>query len=642
MFFEKDGAGRRSAYELPKARFSLRVSEGPSLLSLLHRALSRHPFNQQIFLVTAERPRGHPSSSSAAVKEAVGKVAAGTCCICLRHVCAASFLSLPLQQLLIKQLQGSALSWRGPGASAPCPAAAATADAAPLNACCPVAGDGGADRNVAALQSNGVLILKVDWLTAQVLGLETRLQLPHFLKRTLPRGTSYLKLDVQHPAVLRHQRMHQKQLQKPREAEGEAPGQPAGRCCRPPSPLFKQLQRALKSLEPMDFLAALRPPEQEGDAALQKRFSLAQQLQAALRASGSEAAACHLVQLQCLLSVYQGGIVDMTGEAALAAAAEEAVNAYEGSEVLMPAADLPPTQMPRPLLLPDWGKLFELAAAAALQQQRSEKDEGSASKLVIRQKSRPGAACKEGGRVISGATEKQPGRGPDDLGDCKPGFHNGSSSSSSRDRAPAADSQRQFPPLDPAYLAGLQLLHERQRQRKVCKAARKKKAAAEQPGEATEDERPTDEILQLAAPRPFKQLAPPEALFASLSEYLGCLAAGLPGNGDCGWLREANRDSDPRGVRVASISGGLIHSEAVVSAANSLYHWVLAEGPGAWAAVSIVGTAEAPVAYTNQPHGNDLLGEATLHLLLTADQDSRIRGMLLQTISPCDATTTLP
>lgn len=40
--------------------------------------------------------------------------------------------------------------------------------------------------------------------------------------------------------------------------------------------------------------------------------------------------------------------------------------------------------------------------------------------------------------------------------------------------------------------------------------------------------------------------------------------------------------------------------------------------------------------------GSDINGESTVHLLLAAEQDGKIRGMLLQTIAACDATTTLP
>lgn len=81
-------------------------------------------------------------------------MASKSCCLCLRNVYLDAFLSLPLQELLLKRLQGSALSWRGPGASAACASGA-------FQVSCPVAGDSGEDGNTVAIQNDGVMILKV-------------------------------------------------------------------------------------------------------------------------------------------------------------------------------------------------------------------------------------------------------------------------------------------------------------------------------------------------------------------------------------------------------------------------------------------------------------------------------------------------
>lgn len=40
--------------------------------------------------------------------------------------------------------------------------------------------------------------------------------------------------------------------------------------------------------------------------------------------------------------------------------------------------------------------------------------------------------------------------------------------------------------------------------------------------------------------------------------------------------------------------------------------------------------------------GSDVSGESTLHLILSADGSANVRGMLLQTIAACDATTSMP
>ena len=60
----------------------------------------------------------------------------------------------------------------------------------------------------------------------------------------------------------------------------------------------------------------------EGDCgSIDARRKLAEEVQLLLRASGSPNATCNIVQLQCRLSEYRGGILDMTEEAALAASA---------------------------------------------------------------------------------------------------------------------------------------------------------------------------------------------------------------------------------------------------------------------------------------------------------------------------------
>lgn len=86
------------------------------------------------------------------------QVANKSCCLCLRNVRLESFLHLPLQQLLLKRWQGSALTWRGPGSAAACSGAPA-ADGAGVS--CQVVGDTGGDMNTACLQNDGIMILKV-------------------------------------------------------------------------------------------------------------------------------------------------------------------------------------------------------------------------------------------------------------------------------------------------------------------------------------------------------------------------------------------------------------------------------------------------------------------------------------------------
>lgn len=72
--------------------------------------------------------------------------------------------------------------------------------------------------------------------------------------KVLSPGTRYLKVDVQHRAVLRHQELRD-QRQLKRQAQDQQHNQETMRKS-PPSRLYEQLQRSLKSLEPMDMLAA--------------------------------------------------------------------------------------------------------------------------------------------------------------------------------------------------------------------------------------------------------------------------------------------------------------------------------------------------------------------------------------------------
>lgn len=70
----------------------------------------------------------------------------------------------------------------------------------------------------------------------------------------LPPGTRYLKIDVQHPAVVRHQK-------PPRESARHSQTQSQWpdremQTGYPPSRLYVKLQRGLSSLEPVDVLAS--------------------------------------------------------------------------------------------------------------------------------------------------------------------------------------------------------------------------------------------------------------------------------------------------------------------------------------------------------------------------------------------------
>ncbi|OEH79273.1 hypothetical protein cyc_04318 [Cyclospora cayetanensis] len=486
------GTGPPPSAPFPKARFCLRVGDKGPLLRLFAHALSRHPFNQQVFVVASDGSKDPPNkAASSALEEIISialrplcsflQVAKNNCSLCLRSVRLDAFLHLPLQQLLLKQLQGSALSWRGPGGSAPC-AGGATVPPSGLSladkphSVCPVMGDSGGDGNSVALQNDGVMILKLDRFTAQVLELDTWMRPPHFTRKALPPGARYLKVDVQQPAVLRHQRpprqrtLSRESQQLPWTISSRTP------CCLPPSRLYEQLQRSLGSLQPLDLLIAAARPRKV----------------AAVRDNG--------------------------------------------------------------------------ACAAAPQSE--------AGNLEARH-----------------------------------------------------------------YLRALQLLHERQRQGRARKMQQRDKATPA----ALEHEDLTEEALQLAAPPPFRELPPAEALVSAVSEYLGCVAMDLPASvEECAWLREANRLTDPQEIHVASICGGLLHSTAVMSAAEPLCTWLLSQRPGAWVAISVVGAAETPAAYIGQPHGSDISGESTLHLLLVAEEAAEIRGMFLQTIAGSDATTTLP
>ncbi|KAL8269705.1 hypothetical protein Esti_006378 [Eimeria stiedai] len=626
MFFVRDGVGPRSSFEVPKPRFSLRAAEGTFLLKLLNQALSRHPFNQQIFLVTAEKPRGFPSSSSSALKQAVAQLAAKSCCFCLRNVTTDAFLSLHVQQLLLKRLQASLLSWRGPASSPACTTAKNAISENQQNSC-PVVGDGGGDRNVAALQNDGTLILKVDAFTAQVLGIDTRIRLPHFMRRILPPGTQYLKLNVQHPAVLRHQQKQQKQgkelKQQPSDHAYLMSLSSSSSCYFPPSRLYEQMQRSLHSLEPMDFLATATPPQAQGENNLEKRLALAHELQTLLRASGSTTASCHLVQLECRLSVYRGGAVNMTDETAMAFNAFDAELTEELTErsSIMLTPNFLASFRPQ-LLLPDWAKLFTLATFAAPQPQPRMTNYGETrATVVVRRRNRRrtrGGESQE--KQVGGSIRDKGGNNVDDK-----------LQTNERSALPA-DSQRHFPPLHPPYLGGLQLLHERQRQARSERTSNRKKQL--QPaGESTEEHGPNPEVLQLTAPPPFIKLPPAEALFSSVTEYLGCVAMDIPTDkvsllkwrsSVCLWILQ---------IHVASVSGGLAHSTAVVAAAESLCRWLQAEGQGAWAGISVVGTAETSVVYTNQPHDCTHERQFANLKLITFETNLRVSSLFVEKVN---------
>ncbi|CDJ58273.1 hypothetical protein, conserved [Eimeria maxima] len=520
----------------------------------------------QVFLIASDGlPGPSAASSKSAVDLAVSSLVNGSCCLCLRNVSLDAFLHLPLQQLLLRRWNGSLLTWRGPGGSAPC---CGTATIENPGAPCPVIGDTGGDRNTASLQNDGVMILKLDRFTAQVLGLDTWIRLPHFMRKSLPPGTRYLKIDVQHPAVVRHQKMVTQNRLK-RQMQGVQIEQGSS-IAGPPSRLFEQLQRSLRSLEPVDLLSSTAPPE--GDCGgVDARRELAEEVQLLLRASGSPTATCNIVQFQCRVSEYRGGILDMTAEASLAVSTASSSQTHHADHILM-TPDLPDSQTPYRLVLPN-------------------PDSNMASRSH---------SCSELGESAN---------------------------------------TRQSPPIRPDYLGALQLLHERQRQWRENKLQQRSKDTQPAPENASH----TEEALQMAAPPPFRKQPPAEALFSRITEYLGCLGLDIPvSKEDCDWFREADRMKDPQSIPVASVSGGLLHSTAVVAAAESLCTWLQSQGSGAWAAISVVGVAETAVAYTGQPHGSDASGESTLHMILSAEAPAKVRGMLLQTVAASDATTTMP
>ncbi|CDI84405.1 hypothetical protein, conserved [Eimeria praecox] len=619
MFFQRDGTGPRNASHLPQARFSLRAGEGPSIVRLFAHALDRHPFNQQIFLVASDGLTGSSTAGArSALNSAISSVANGSCCLCLRNVYLDAFLHLPLQQLLLKRWKGSVVTWRGPGGTAPCCGTAATdAGEAP----CPVIGDTGGDRNTASLQNDGVMILKLDRFTAQVLGLDTWIRLPHFMRKSLPPGTRYLKINVQHPAVVRHQKViTENRLKRQMEGVQLEQANPMG---YPPSRLYQQLQRSLSSLEPVDLLSSTAPPERDRGS-IEARRELAEEVELLLRASGSPNAACNVVQLQCRLSEYRGGVVDMTEATAMATSRASSLHTQHGDDIML-APELPSSQTPHPLVLPDWDKLFAAVAGAAPKRCPPSTGEAVAA-VVVRQKGQRKAFINRASRMSS-----QPVAQKSDS--------NGSSRRSSCSEAGDSVGVRQSPPIRPDYLEALHLLHERQRQWRASKSQQRNKDTQPAPENAGH----TEEALRMAAPPPFRELPLAEALFSRVTEYLGCLGMDMPvSKEDCEWLREADRRKDPDSIPIASVSGGLLHSTAVVSAAESLCTWLLSQRRGAWAAISVVGVAETAAVYTGQPHGSDISGESTLHLILSSDGSANVRGLLLQTIAACDATTSMP
>lgn len=249
---------------------------------------------------------------------------------------------------------------------------------------------------------------------------------------------------------------------------------------------------------------------QGGEDGLEACRRMAQDVQVLLRDRGSHAATCQIVQLQCRLSEYRGGVLDMTEEGAWAAEAAASADAAPGDSVLM-IPDLPVSQMPCRLVLPDWDKLFAAATAASPVVHSAQNGEAAAT-LVVRQKSERRAARSSAVRTASQAHEKAAG------------VNASQRRSSSSERRVSTDSRRQFPPLRRDYLGALQLLHERQRQGRAHRQPQPNK----EPHSSPENECHDEEALQLAAPPPFRKLSPAESLFSSVTEYLGCLAMDMP------------------------------------------------------------------------------------------------------------------
>lgn len=248
----------------------------------------------------------------------------------------------------------------------------------------------------------------------------------------------------------------------------------------------------------------------EGDCgSIDARRKLAEEVQLLLRASGSPNATCNIVQLQCRLSEYRGGILDMTEEAALAASALSSSHTEHGEDILM-TPELPASQMPHRLLLPDWDKLFDATAGAAPKPARPTGEAVAA--LVVRQKGQRKAFSNRASSVSSQASvEKSDSTATPRRLSCN-------------ELNDSVDSLRQSPPIRPDYLKALQLLHERQRQWRARKSQQRDMDTQSAPESASH----TEEALQLAAPPPFRELPPAEAIFSRVTEYLGCLSLDMP------------------------------------------------------------------------------------------------------------------
>lgn len=203
----------------------------------------------------------------------------------------------------------------------------------------------------------------------------------------------------------------------------------------------------------------------------------------------------------------------MTEEAALAASKMANAHTQQGSDLLM-TPDLPFTQMPSRLLLPDWDKFFAAAAVAAPKCRLPSSEHADAT-VVERQRCSRKTAGRPGVRIPNQAKAQS----------C---LSKASSrrSSSSEPLSPVS-SPRQAPPLRPDFLEALQLLHERQKQRRSAKSQHGSNKGQQA---APESAAYTEEALQLAAAPPFRKLPQAEALFTSVTEYLGCLGMDMPVN----------------------------------------------------------------------------------------------------------------
>ncbi|PFH32795.1 hypothetical protein BESB_014070 [Besnoitia besnoiti] len=555
----------------------------------------------------------------------------------------AAFLSLPLQRLLFAEHDACLLSWTGSSSlhslslSSPSSSSRSSASAYSLLAASSprepqgeatdchfsaeaFVSDVATGGNAAAItpQEGGTLLLRVDGFLYQVLGIDTVAGVSHAMKKALPPTTRFLRVPLAHPAVLRHQTS----LQSVSPAGASfAPAKATSGCAegkRAPSKLFQSLQRCLGvRLAPVSFLAALKTsPASSAESPLARLRALRSELEVLLFA-GSGAGSATPTGLTVQRRAYRSCAFSKNCEGDSERESALFMELDAGAAGAAGGAAAPAEK--ETVWLPAWSVLLPRVLQSADTHSACE-DDGAKRE---RRASRPprGSAVEASVDVSMGEEGDEEEEDEEERAEAlpfprlKPGFERAALRLAASEFAGAVGGERTTRGLD----------NQSQRQRSEC--AREVLA---------------DEILQV----------------------LGSYGLGLPLSRDRAeahaaeeestsprfdWLKPSGLSESP--VSVLTIEGGLVHSAAVAAVVERLSELLRLKeraekdaGAPLWFAVSVFGVPDAPTLFGGNPHGAvDLSGDSSCHFVGFFEPElGGAKGMSLRTVSPVDASVSLP